>query len=144
VRTLVTLSADVTNNNAVANTMANVTGLSFSVTAGTTYRFYALVLYTSAATTTGSRWSVSGPAAPTLLSYTSHYPLTATTQTTNNASAYDIPAASNTSSASTAGNIATIEGVVTPSASGTFTVRFASEVANSAITAKAGSTLEWW
>jgi hypothetical protein len=31
-----------------------------------------------------------------------------------------------------------------PSASGTVVVRFASEIAGSAIIAKAGSTLEWW
>ena len=37
-----------------------------------------------------------------------------------------------------------IEGVIRPSVSGTVTIRFASEVASSAITAKAGSTLTWW
>ena len=58
---LVVLSSDVTNNNATANTMADVTGLSFSVTSGEKYWFYANIQYTSAATGTGSRWSVSGP-----------------------------------------------------------------------------------
>lgn len=140
---VVTLGSDVINNNATANTIANVTGLSFAVVAGTTYHYSALINYTSAATTTGSRWSISGPATPTTLSYTSTYTSGATTQTVNYASAYDIPAASNTASL-TAGNTARIDGVITPSASGTVTVRFASSVANSAITAKAGSTLTWW
>jgi len=139
---VVTLGADVTNNNATANTIANVTGLSFSVVAGTTYRFKALINYTSDATTTGSRWSINGPAATTL-SYTSKYTLTAATETTNFASAYNIPAASNAGSLTT-GNTARIKGVITPSANGTVTVRFASGVASSAITAKAGSTLMWW
>jgi hypothetical protein len=139
---IVTLGADVTNNNATANTIANVTGLSFPVVAGTTYRFKALINYTSAATTTGSRWSINGPAATTL-SYTSKYTLTAATETTNFASAYNIPAASNAGSLTT-GNVARIKGVITPSANGTVTVRFASGVASSAITAKAGSTLMWW
>jgi hypothetical protein len=138
----VTLGSDVTNNNGSANTISDVTGLSFSVTSGTTYRFRAVIAYTSAATTTGSRWAINGPAT-SLLNYTSNYTLTATTQTINYASAYDTPSASNATSL-TAGNVAVIEGVVTPSASGTVVVRFASEVSSSAITAKAGSTLEWW
>lgn len=141
-RTLVTLGADVINNNATANTLADCTGLSFAVTSGTRYRFYALIWYTSAAATTGSRWTLNGPTV-TNLAYTSRYQLTATTNTLNNATAYSIPAASNATSL-TAGNIAIIEGTILPSANGTVVVRFASEVASSAITCKAGSTLEWW
>jgi hypothetical protein len=141
---IVTLGSDVINNSGTANTIANVTGLSFAVTAGVTYNFSALIIYTSAATTTGSRWSISGPASPTLLSYSSSYSLTAITNTIINANAYDLPAASNATSSFTTGNICKIEGIIKPSASGTVTVRFASEIANSAITAKAGSTLTWW
>lgn len=141
-RTLVTLASDVTNNNATANTLADCTGLSFAVTNGTRYRFYALIRYTAAAATTGSRWTLNGPTT-TELSYKSTYTITATTVTTNFATAYSIPAASNASSL-TAGNIAIIEGVILPSANGTLVVRFASEVASSAIVCKAGSTLEYW
>jgi hypothetical protein len=136
------LAADVVNNNAVANTIADVTGLSFAVVAGATYKFRFVIKYDSAATTTGSRWSINGPAAPTALHYTSHYTITATTETTNSATAYDIPAASNLSSLTT-GNIAIIEGFITPSVNGTVIARFASEVSSSAITARAGSTVEW-
>lgn len=139
---VVVLQSDVTNNNASANTIADVTGLSFNVTAGSTYWFEADIAYTSAATTTGSRWSINGPASPTLLNYWSQYTLTATTITTNSATAYDIPAASNASSL-TAGNIAIVGGIIKPSSSGTVTIRFASEVSSSAIVAKAGSTLRW-
>lgn len=142
-RTVVTLEANVVNNNASANTIADVTGLSFPVVAGTTYRFYALIRYTSAATTTGSRWSVSAPANPTTLNYTSRYTLSATAVTTNCAAAYDTPSAASATSL-TAGNICVIEGIVTPSSNGTFTVRFASEISGSAITALAGSTIEYW
>lgn len=142
-RTTVTLATDVVNSSATANTLADCTGLSFSVTSGTTYRFYALIRYTSAATTTGSRWTINGPTT-SALSYYSRYSLATTTQTQNNAVAYGIPAASNATSASTSGNIAVIEGILQPSANGTVTVRFASEVANSAITCKAGSTIEYW
>jgi hypothetical protein len=139
---LAILAADVTNNNATANTIADVTGLSFSVTAGETYWFLFTIAYTAAATTTGSRWAINGPASPTLLNYTSDYTLTATTTTLNSAAAYDNPAAANASSL-TAGNIARIEGIIKPSANGTVIARFASEIASSAIVAKAGSLLQW-
>jgi hypothetical protein len=131
-RNLVTLGADVINANATANTLADCTGLSFAVTSGTRYRFYALIWYTSAAVTTGSRWTLNGPTV-TNLAYQSTYTLTATTITTNFATAYAIPALSNASSL-TAGNIATIEGTILPSANGTVVVQFASEIASSAIT----------
>lgn len=142
---LVVLASDVTNNNASANTIADVTGLSFSVTAGETYFFRFNIQYTAAATTTGSRWSVNGPASPTALRYRSTYSLTTTTQTTNHGlTAYDTPAASNATSAATGGNTAIVEGFITPSADGTVIARFASEVSSSAIVARAGSLLEWY
>ena len=139
---VVIMTDDVINNNATLNTIADVTGLSFPVTAGETYWFEFTIPYTSAATTTGSRWSISGPANPTLLNYRSEYTLAATTITTNSATAYDIPAASNATSL-TAGNVATIWGFIIPSGNGAVIARFASEIANSAITAKAGATLRW-
>lgn len=138
--TAVVLGSDVTNNNAVANTIADVTGLSFSVTNGKTYYFQFIIWYTAAATTTGSRWGVNcsaGTAAT--LSLTSEYTLTTTTSTRNaNIQAFDSPAASNATSV-VAMNKAMIEGIFTANADGTFIARFASEVANSAIVAKAGS-----
>lgn len=139
---VVVLASDVVNNAGVANTIADVTGLSFSVVSGQTYYFEFVIPYTSAATTTGSRWTINGPATPTQLNYQSNYTLTATTITTNSATAYDIPAASNATSL-TAGNIATIWGVIKPSSDGTVIARFASEVLSSAITAKAGAILRW-
>ncbi len=138
--TAVVLGSDVTNNNAVANTIADVTGLSFSVLNGKTYYFQFVIRYTAAATTTGSRWGVNcsaGTAAT--LSLTSEYTLTTTTSTRNaNIQAFDSPAASNATSV-VAMNKAMIEGIFTANADGTFIARFASEVANSAIVAKAGS-----
>lgn len=137
----VVLGSDITNNNAVANTIADVTGLSFSVTANSKYYFKFVIFYTAAATTTGSRWGVNctaGTAAS--LSLISEYSLTTTT-TTRNAliQAFDSPAASNASSAALANNMAILEGYFIPTATGTFIARFASEVAGSAIVAKAGS-----
>lgn len=138
------LGSNVTNNNAVANTMQDVTGLSFPVVANEVYWFKFDILYTAAATTTGSRWSINGPAAPTRLVYMSEYSLTSTTSTRNaNLTAYDLPAASNATSGTTGSNRAEIEGVIQPSASGTVIARFASEVASSAIVALAGSRVQW-
>lgn len=139
---MVVLGGDVVNNNASANTMADVTGMSFPVVAGQTFWFEYTIPYTSAATTTGSRWSINGPANPTLLNYRSEYTLTATSITDNCATAYDIPAAANASSL-TAGNVATIWGIITPSSDGTVIARFASEVSASAVTAKTGAVLRW-
>lgn len=141
---IVVLASDVINNNGTANTIQDVTGLSFSVNAGETYQFRFTIDYTAAAGATGSRWSVSGPGSPTRLAYRSNYALTTTTETLNaGLGAYDLPAASNATTPVTTGNIAIVEGLITPSSSGTVIARFASEVLSSAITAKAGSTLQW-
>lgn len=141
--TAVTLGSDVTNNNAVANTIQDVTGLSFSVTASKTYYFKFVIWYTAAATTTGSRWAVNCTAGTAAnLSLTSEYSLTTTTTTRNPLiQAFDSPAASNATSAATGNNMAIIEGYFRPSATGTFIARFASEVLSSAIVAKAGSVV---
>lgn len=139
---LVVLASDVINNNAVANTIADVTGLSFPVLSGSRYWFEFFIDYTSAAGATGSRWSISGPSF-TRLAYSGSWSLTATSRTFSEAVAYDIPAASNATSPYTTGNTAYITGFVQPSADGNVIARFASEVANSAITAKAGSICRW-
>lgn len=139
---LVVLNTDVINNNATANTIADVTGLSFSVTAGEKYWFRATVQYTSAATGTGSRWAMNGPTGT--WRYKSEYSLTTTTLTINEGvAAADSPAAANATSATTGSNVAIVEGFFEATANGTVTVRFASEVLSSAITAKAGSILQW-
>lgn len=123
------------------NSTVNLTdsGLEFNVKANESYYFKAFIPYSSAATTTGSRWVIDGSTA--VMSVRSSYPLTATTHTTNFVSAYNQPAAANASSLTV--NSAVIEGVITPSVTGIVKVRFASEVAGSAITARAGSFIEW-
>lgn len=146
------LGSDVTNNNAVANTIADVTGLSFAVVAGETYWFRFVIRYTSAATATGSRWTINGPGSPTALAFKVEVPLIATVNSTDatsdsHAIAYDTPATANATSpnntAPAGGQIVTIEGFIKPSANGTVIARFSSEVASSAIIAKAGSFVNW-
>lgn len=139
---VVVLASDVINNNGTANTAQDVTNLYFPMIAGETYKFSVHIGYTSAATTTGSRWMVNGPASPTFLYLVSRYTLTATTETFNYVNAYDAPAASNASSL-TAGNSALLWGLIKPTSNGNLQIRFASEILSSAITAKAGSFLLW-
>lgn len=137
--TLVVLGSDVANS---TTSFADITGMSFSVTSGETYHFDAVIAYTSAATTTGSKWSVNGPAAPTLLAYRTESPTATTTSRLDYADNYDTGGPS-TQSPGITNLVAKIEGIVKVSASGTFALRFGSEVASSAITAKAGSVLRW-
>lgn len=137
------LANDVVNNNAIANTIADVTGLSFPVVAGHLYRFKFTILYSAQATATGSRWSINGPTQSRLV-FNSEYSLAATTTTRNpNNLSYDLPAASNATSGSTSSNMAELEGLILPTADGNVIARFASEVSASAITALAGSFVQY-
>jgi len=146
--TAVVLGVDVVNNNAVANSIADVTGLSFPVVAGNKYYFRFIIDYTSAATTTGSRWSINGPATSSL-NFKVSTPLSSSANSTDvvsetHAIAYDVPATCNTTSpnnSAVGGGVAIIEGFLTASDNGTVIARFASEVSGSAITAKAGSVV---
>lgn len=138
----VTLGSNVINNNAVANTLQDVTGLSFTATSGVMYKFEFNIFYTAQATTTGSCWSINAPSFD-LLTYTSEYSLTATTATRNeNQTAVNLPATSNATSL-LLNNYANIKGVIKTNSTGVVIARFASEVASSAITALAGSFIEY-
>ena len=138
------LAADVTNNNATANTMQDITGLLFPMVANGRYKFEFFIDYTAAATTTGARFSISSPVGATRLAYYSKYGLSTTSDTWNNLTAFDQPAAANASSPNTGGNIAIMEGIIQCGASpGDLIARFASEIAASAIVAKAGSFVKW-
>ena len=131
------LPNDVSNANAVANTISDISGLAFPVVANTTYRFKYVIIYNSAATTTGARFSING-VANTFVHYTSQYTLTATSITNNAGLAgYNVPSGANASSLAT-GNICIIEGIIRPTANGEIIARFASEISSSAITALAG------
>lgn len=142
-RTKLEMTTNFVNAHAVANTLTNIPQLSFDVVSGTTYKIRALIYFTTAATTTGSRWTIRGPSM-TACGLRSEYTLTATT-TTRNAMLQNtnLPAACNASSAAGV-NMAEITSIFRPSANGTVSVAFASEVLSSAVTAQAGSTLEYW
>lgn len=140
-----TLTAAVGNNNAVANTLEDVTGLGFPIPANKSVRFRARGHYTAPVATTGSRWTINGPAGAVDITYDSDYSLTATTRTPvpgNNA--YQLPAASNASSSITADNSFFIEGtIINGATAGVIQLQHASEVANSLIEAQPGAFIEW-
>ena len=139
-RRYVILSSDVINNNAAANTLQDVTGLSFNVTAGVTYRFYAMIPYTSQQTNNGSRWTINTPST-TFIGYVSR--CVDNPEFINYCDAANLPLGCSNLSKLT-GNIAIIQGVVTPSVNGIVQVKFASATSGKSITAKAGATLEYW
>jgi len=141
-RSLIVLGSDAVNNNAVANTLQDATGLSFPIKAGVAYRFHFHLCVTSASTSTGARYVLSGPAAPTAFAVSYSHPTAATTATMANSVDYTTPASAATSSLLT--NIVLIDGFIVPSVDGTIQLQFASETANVAITIKAGSTIEVW
>jgi len=133
---LVTLGADVINNNATADTLQDVTGLSFPVLAGSTYEFEFVIPYDSADATAGSRWALNGPALTFMVAATVHNNSQLQAATVS-LTAYNTGVLTGTSNLT--GNAATIKGTITCSAAGNVIARFASEIASSAITAKAGA-----
>lgn len=137
--TLLTTTADVANAHATPDTLADITGLTYAVTAGDSYQFRAVIPYTSAATTTGARFTINGPAM-TSINFVSRWTLTATTEYFFYSSA--LLGGTVQASSLAAGNVAVITGHCKPSADGTLAVQFSSEVTVSAITALAGSTFE--
>lgn len=115
--------------------LADVTGLWVSLVANRSYRFKYVIAYTSAATWTGSVWSLNWPA------WTCHYTTEWSNTSTNDADVswqwYNSVVWLSAWSASTTSNVCIIEWVITPTSNGTLIPRFRSELAWSAITALA-------
>jgi hypothetical protein len=134
---------DLANADAVANTLADIPGLSFPVVTGTRYGWRARIRYGSAASTTGARFAANGPTASLIE--------VAVTQTISTAAAMQSAVAAwnvgilTATAVVNATNLAYVEGECVPTANGTVQIRFASEISASAITViEAGSWLEWW
>jgi hypothetical protein len=137
---VVTLPTDVS----VAATNTPITGLSFYVVAGQTYKFKFIVNYTCGATTAGSAWAVNGPAATAIAYQVTQAATASATMTTTSVGVIGAASSPGTGNAvATNGNIAILEGVVTPSASGTLILNGIKD-ADSTITVKATySSCEW-
>ena len=128
----------------VGATYGDVTGLNWYGKAGDVYKFKASVVYDVDATGSGANFAISGPASPTVLSYKSEFSTAAGTQAANYGNAYDLPAsAQTTGSAFTTDNLATVEGVISPSADGTITIRGIREASTTCTVQGASSVLTW-
>jgi hypothetical protein len=142
VKTISMLTLDVSASNAYAN----VTGLSFPVTAGQTYAFKFVCTYEVSNTTYGTAWAINGPT-NSYLSYYSQWSPTiggSTFNTKLNLTTYDAATATGTTNVAT-GNIAIIEGVITPTANGTVVARFTTDATvGGTVTCKVGSTVEYY
>jgi hypothetical protein len=132
----VRLTADLAANSATA--LADATGLSFAVVAGQVYRFQFWVIFQSAALTTGIQLSVNAPAS-SALAYNVAIPISATAQVLGFRRAVNVASVGTGVDAITANLLATVEGIIAPTASGTLQLRYSSEIAASAVTIKAQS-----
>lgn len=139
----VTVHSVASDQTSTSTSYADVTGLTMSVSANTTYVFEAYIVWRSSFAAEGIGFAVNGPASPTLL--VSHAGVNASAnyyQFVTIATSYDSGAVA-TSGAAATDRAAHVRGVITTGASsGTFAIRYRAETggANSA-TVKAGSAL---
>jgi hypothetical protein len=136
---VVKLSADLTP--VTATTLADATGLSFTLTSGRFYSFQFWIRFSTAATTTGAQFAINAPANSYLV-YRTETSLTAAAAgapTFRTARAVNVGTASASVDAIGGDVLCVISGMVKPTAGGTLIVRQATEVSLSALTVKAGS-----
>ena len=125
-------------------TWYNLTGLSFSAAANTTYRFRATVLFTATTTTKGLIFSLNGPASPTYFAYSVVQPKANGTDSWrygNNT--YN--STTNWTDGFLGSNVAVIEGVIrNGSTAGTVILRAQGEAASTFTVLGTYSTLKVW
>ncbi len=129
--TIARASADVVVTN---SSFVNATNLSFAVAATTNYRFRFVVHYTTAATTTGIRFGINGPAAQTALRVGGILPTGTGAMNAGSQTAYDTAIFAATTGPGGTAVCGVIEGVFrNGNNSGTLALRVASET-GSAVT----------
>lgn len=128
---------------AVSNTSnsvwQDVTGLTFAVSASTTYSFEFEVLYTTAATTTALHLSVNGPASPADLRYNVETQTTATATHHASQTAYNTVTNPATGGGATVLRARLVGTISVGGAGGTLALRFKSEINASAVNVLRGS-----
>src|SRR4029453_7825489 len=117
------VTANVTTS---ATTFADITGLSFALSANSDYYFRFVLHHSSAASTTGIRFAVNGPTSPTALRVGGVIPLSATGANYGSQTAYDTAIFATTTGA-TVQVMSIIEGVIR--VAGTATPNLAARVA---------------
>jgi len=126
------LGTDITN--ATSTGYEDVTGLSFAVTSGKTYKWRATLGYTNSA---NIQFAINGPAV-TFNRYRFTSAATSTGNLVSNQTTYNNP---NSTTAAVSG-VSTADGIIKPSANGTVIVRFRS-ASIGGLTVLAGSIIEW-
>ena len=137
----VVLGSDYTNS---TTSFTNVTGLSFSIAANSTYWFKFVVAAQTPATTTGYTLACTGPTSPTTFTYITQVATTSTAQGDQFGNGDDATATATPSvTAANTKYYSTVEGLLKNAGnSGTLMLRGKSEVSSSALTIKTGS-LGW-
>lgn len=131
---------------ATAATFADITGMQVPMLSGKKYIVKATLFHTNDASTTGSRFAYNIGAAPTLALFGNvsavTNSVTAGVVATGTATARDTAVTAQTTG-QTATGMTQLEGMIQPSADGTFSLRAASEISVAAgLTVKAGSFME--
>ena len=122
-----------------STSFADVTDLTLSVLASTTYVVTCTLSYTTAVSTTALQLAVNGPASPTALRYAVETSTTATARHNASQSAYDTVVNPATGGAATALPVTLYGTLENGSNAGTLAVRFRTEVNASAVTILRGS-----
>jgi hypothetical protein len=139
------MTADAVN---ATTSFADVTGLTCPVESGRTYNFLTHLTHAENTTTTGPRFGINGPSlSGILISIIDVVAIGVDTTTLRSgpATAVDTSAAGASATGTTGNKLGIMSGVFTTGASGTFAIRFQSEVAVAAgVTVRAGSWCHVW
>ena len=133
-----TVAEEISNS---TTTFANITGLGQTLLAGAVYEMECIIVYNTAATTTGINLSYAGIGAPTIYANYISIPTATTTEVVRHYAAPNTETAS-TGTARVNNNIAIMKIIFGCGTTGLYYPRFASEVAGSAITIKRGTCLK--
>lgn len=138
---IVRLGSDVSNS---TTTLADITGLAFAMEADKDYLVEAFLFQSAAATTTGIRQALNGPASPTRVAGEwTGWGANANAPLTRGFNAYEQANTAATDTPSTIGAVKLMAIVRNGANAGNLQLRFASEVGGSAVTILTGSLLRW-
>jgi len=138
----VTLTSDVTIS-AVNTSLADVTGLSFPITAGTSYRFRAELQVITSASGTGMKFAVNANAGVASIAYRA-ISVGSTAGVQVFWSSFTLDSSTGVTTATVTNQYVTIEGLVTGNNNGTVIMRFGKMIAVAgSLTVKAGSILTY-
>jgi hypothetical protein len=128
----------------VVTTPADVTGLSFPVAASQLVEFEFLVIFQSAALTTGLGLSLNGPASPALLAVKLEVAISASAEVDRHTHLWGQEALGTGVDVINVPRLARAVGILkNGTTAGTVVARARTEVAASAVVVKAGSTVKW-